>query len=170
MTEIHEETYLMVASLLLVGWVLWLLFRRFQLNGQARLHRMEAFTKLIDKFGSAKEFTEFIETDSGKKLFSDQQLPASNPSRVALRFIQVGIIFGALAVAFFIDHLHVSHALSGVSSPDPNDLRKIQEDLFWSTLWFSLSIGMFVLAGVTQFLGRKWNLLNGNTGNPKADH
>ena len=78
------DLVLVPTVLLLVGWTLYLLFRRYQVTTQARLQRVESFNKLIEKFGTAKEFTDFIQTEEGKKMLV---VAANKPPAKKIRFI-----------------------------------------------------------------------------------
>src|SRR5712671_6589661 len=103
MDVIHEETILAVAAIALAGWIVWLFFRRYQLATQARLQRTESFNRLIEKFGSAKEFAEFAQSEEGKKLLADPVTPNPNPLSKVLRYLQAGILFILIGVAYFIN-------------------------------------------------------------------
>ncbi len=74
-----DEFFLIIIIVLLAGIVLWYLLQRKNTLAKARLSRAEAINRLIDKFATAKEVTEFLETEQGKKFLEDPVPPAENP-------------------------------------------------------------------------------------------
>ena len=96
------ETLMIPALLVLVLFPLWLLFRRYQVSTQVRIQRIESFNRLIEKFGSAKEFAEFAQTAEGKKLLDDPS-PPPNPLTKVLRFLQAGVLFIMAGAAYWIN-------------------------------------------------------------------
>lgn len=153
-----------LALVALGGWVLWLIFRRQQVHVQARMKRTEVFDHLIEKFSTSQEFIEFLKTDQGKKFVEDPLLlPQSNPSRAVLRFVQVGIVFAAISVAFLLNWLNINHYVQTATNPDINEIRKVMDYYYWAMLSLTLAGGMFLIAAVTRFLAKRWNL-NGSHG------
>ena len=96
---ILEELVLMVAVTTLTAWILWLVFRRFQVLTHARAQRTETFNRLIDKFGTAREFVDFLQSDAGRKVLEDPIAPPTDPRTSVRRFVQGGIILLGLGPA-----------------------------------------------------------------------
>ena len=159
MDQIHEETYLAVAVIVLAGWVFWLFFRRYQLSTQARLERTLSFNKLIEKFGNVKEFAEFAQTEEGKKLLTDPATPFPNPLTKVLRFLQVGILFVVIGCAYFIN---AGRWKDITETQNPNYYHQMMDSNYWGTLSLFIGIGLIVVAGVTYIFVRRWHLANGS--------
>ena len=160
MDTFHEETIIFAAVLALAGWVLWLLFRRYQLSVQTRLQRTESFNKLIEKFGSAKEFAEFAQSPEGKKLLDDPMLPPPNPLTKVLRFLQAGILFVMIGGAYFIN----ANRWKGLTeAQDPNYYHQMMDSNYWGTLAMLLGVGLIIVAGVSYIFVRRWHLANGSS-------
>lgn len=160
---IHEETYMFIAMVLLAGWVLWLLFRRYQMNTQARLQRTEAFNKLIEKFGTSAEFVEFLKTEQGKKFLEDPLPQHANPKKIVLRFVQMGVVLIAVGAAFMIKWNQLQEFVATQPTPvDINWINEMMDYLYFTMLSAALSVAMFVLAAITYFFS-KWMITDSAT-------
>ena len=162
MEQVHEETIMFIAIIVLAGWVLWLLFRRYQLSAQARLQRTEAFNKLIDKFATVKEFEEFSQTTEGKKLLADPVTPLPNPLSKILRFLQAGILFIVIGCAYFIN---ANRWKDMTEATNPNYYHQMMDSNYWGTLSMLLGVGLVIVAGVSYVFVRRWHLANGSSKN-----
>ncbi|HTK82146.1 MAG TPA: hypothetical protein VL633_07640 [Bacteroidota bacterium] len=162
MDHLQEETYLFLALLALIGWVFWLIFRRYQTGAEVRIQRIASFNRLIEKFGTAKEFADFAQSEEGKKILADPVAPPYNPLTKVLRFLQAGVLLVIIGIAFFVN------ASNGYLSDDPvsHELyyRRMNEFNSYGTLSLLLGIGSIVLAGVTWVFVRRWRLANGSSG------
>jgi hypothetical protein len=148
---------LMFAFLLaLVGWVLYLFFRKYQVSTQVRIQRIESFNRLIEKFGNAKEFAEFAQSAEGKKLLEDPISPPPNPMAKVLRFVQAGILFIMIGVASWINAARLR------SETDPNYVHQMIESNHWGTLATFFGIGLIVAAGVSYIFVKHWHMANGS--------
>ena len=153
----HSSEVMMFACLLAaVAFTLWLLFRRYQVSMEVRMQRIESFNKLIEKFGSAKEFTEYAQTDEGKKLLADPVLPPPNPLAKVLRFLQAGIIFLMIGFADWINASRLG------TEADPNYVHQKLNADYWGTLAVFLGLGLMVTAGVSYMIVKRWHLTNGS--------
>ncbi len=158
MDVIHEETIMFVALVGLLGWILFLLFRRHQLAQQTRFQKIEAYNKLLEKFSTAKEFTEFLETEHGKKILEDPITNGGNPKKTALRFVQAGGILAALGFGLFTYLSQIETIIHSQSNPDINWINKELDYTYWTWTTLALAAGCFVVAGLTYALAKKWKL------------
>ncbi|TAK60894.1 MAG: hypothetical protein EPO24_06325 [Bacteroidetes bacterium] len=159
MDVIHEETIMFVALMGLVGWVLFLLFRRQQLTTQAKFQRIEAYNKLLEKFATAKEFAEFLDTDQGKKMLEDPMQNGTNPKKTALRFVQAGVLLAALGFGLLMMLSRVSNIVGSQVNPDINWINKEIDYFNWTWITFAMAGGCFVAGMLSYSLGKKWKLL-----------
>ena len=159
MDQFHEETLMFIAVIFLVGRVLWLFFRRYQMSTQARLQRTESFNRLIEKFGSAREFAEFAQTEEGKKLLADPLAPPPNPLTKVLRFLQAGVLFIIIGGAYFVN---ASRWKDITEAQNPNYYHQMMDSNYWGTLAMFLGVGLVIVAGVTYIFVRRWHLANGS--------
>lgn len=148
---IIEEAIVMVMGPLLIGWILWLVFRRYQLQAHARVQRTESFNRLIDKFGTAKEFVDFLQSDAGRKLLEDPIATPANPMSSVRRFIQGGIILLALGGALLLN----ANRLHGET--DINYIREAMGMNYWGTIFLGGGVALMIVAIVSYFLAKRWD-------------
>jgi|CXWL01.1.fsa_nt_gi hypothetical protein len=142
-----QEAVMMVGVLALIGWIMFLLYKRYQVRTQENARKLEVFGKLVDKFGDSKDFVSFVQSNEGRSLLKDSGVNGVNPKQVALRMFVVGALLFAVGYGF----------LSGTSaydnSTDPNFINKVAELRYWGKMAFGLAVG-FVGAGIlTSLLG-----------------
>jgi CDP-diglyceride synthetase len=163
MDVIHEETIMFVALVGLFCWILFLLFRRHQLATQAKFQRIEAYNKLLEKFSTAKEFTDFLESEQGKNMLEDPFTDRTNPKKTALRFVQAGGILAALGFGLFTYLSQIETIIHSQANPDINWINKELDYTYWTWTTLALSAGCFVVALLTYTLAKKWNLFPNDT-------
>jgi hypothetical protein len=150
------ETVAVPSVLAFAGWILYLFYRRYQVSTQLRLQKVDAFNKLVEKFGSGKEFVEFAQTEHGKKLLVDPILPPPNPLTKVLRLLQAGIIFVGLGIASLINGARLS------AITEPAYVNQMIQANHYGTLAVFLGLGLIVAAGVSYIFVRRWHLANGS--------
>jgi hypothetical protein len=124
-----------------------------------RMKRAEAFNGLLERFGSAKEFTDFLQTDEGKKFLRDPMPAPKSMVTKIIRFVQAGIIVFGIGVTCL---------LNGYRLRDATDLHyayQAKDSVFWGILGVTVGISLIVTALVSYIMARKWNLMNGNGNN-----
>ena len=151
-----DEFFFIIIIILLAGIVLLVLLQRRNTSAKARLSRAEAINRLIDKFATAKEVTEFLETEQGKKFLEDPVPPAENPRNRILRFLQFGVVFVFVGIAFFMNAYRLGF------ETDVNFLREAMEQRFWGTFCVAIGLGLLVVALLTSTLIKRWSLGNSN--------
>jgi hypothetical protein len=145
-----EDVVLIAVVPLLAGWILWLLFKRHQLHVQVRLRRDETFQRLIEKFGTAKELVDFLETDAGRKLLEDPLNPAAHSFARARRFVLAGVVLIALGAAFFVN------ALRYRGMTDINFVNEAIGLNNWGTIFTSGGVALLVIAALFRLMaGRR---------------
>lgn len=92
----------MPAFFTLIGFVAWVAVTGWQRRHHARLVA-DFNVRLLDRLGSVKDFTDFLETSAGaafiKSLSSD--MPLSRPQDRIMRAAQIGIVALSLGVGLF---------------------------------------------------------------------
>ncbi len=146
-----EDVVLIAVTPLLAGWVLWLLFKRHQLHTQARMQRNGTFNRLIDKFGTAQEFVDFLHTEAGRKFLEDPLTTPVNPMARVRRFVLGGVILIALGGAFFVN----AFRYRGMT-----DINFVNEAIGlgnWGTIFTSCGVALLVIAGLSRLMARRWD-------------
>ena len=150
------ESVTVFCILALTGWGFYLFFRRYQVATHLKSQRIESFNRMIEKFGSAKEFIEFAESPQGKKLLEEPVSPRANPLNKILRFLQAGVLFIVIGIG---------HYLNGMRMATVTEVPFVYDRMnayYWGTLWLSLGVGLLLVAGISYILVRRWHLANGN--------
>lgn len=151
-----DEVLVVVLSFILVGGVFWYMLQRQNALAKARLQRVESVNRLIEKFSTAKEVIEFLDTEQGRKLLADPFPPAGNPRTRVLRFVRFGIVFLFLGPAFLLD----AYWLRGET-----EIRYVYQakDLqFWGISSLALGVGLLVGAFLTNMIVKRWGLNGAN--------
>jgi hypothetical protein len=144
---LFHEAVTFIGLFALVGFVLWLLYKRYQVRTQVNARKLETFGKLVDKFGTSKEFVDFVQSNEGRNLLRESGVNGVNPKQVALRMFIVAALLFAVGYGF------MSGAPLYDNSTDPNFISKHNELRYWGKMAFGLAVG-FIAAGImTQFLG-----------------
>jgi hypothetical protein len=151
------ETVAAFSIFALVGWVLYLFFRRYQVATHLKSQRIESFNRMIEKFGSAKEFIEFAESPQGKKLLEEPVSPRVNPLNKILRFLQAGVLFIVVGIG------HYLNAMRMASTTELPFVYDRMNAYYWGTLWLSLGVGLLLVAGISYIFVQRWHLANGET-------
>ena len=112
---------------------------------QYNLHR-----ELLDKFGSAQELLEYLESDAGKKILEVAPAEKTRPHARILTSIQTGIILGLAGGAFYFMRNLIEDAYEGFT--------------FMGVLGIALGVGFVVSAVVAFALSKSWGLINGSNG------
>jgi hypothetical protein len=119
--------------------------------------RIDSFNRLIEKFGTAREFIEFAQTPQGKKLLEEPAAPRPNPLNKILRYLQAGVIFIMVGVGYYINAVR----LAGLT-----DIPFVFERMhayYWSTISLCLGVGVLIVAGITYIFVQRWHLANGDS-------
>jgi len=145
-----------IGLVVLICFILYLVFRRYQLTMQAKNNKIDTLNRLLEKFGTAKEFVEFAQSPQGKKLLEEPAAPMSNPLGKVMRFVQAGIVFALIGVADVINGIRLS------SATEINFVYERANAYYWGTLALAIGIGLILAGAVTHYLAKQWHLTNGS--------
>ena len=146
-----EEVVLMISVTALTAWILWLVFKRFQVQTVARAQRAETFNRLIDKFGTAQEFVDFLQSDAGRKILEDPLTPRPDPKTSVRRFVASGIILIALGKALLLNALRLR------GQTDINFVREAMGLNYWGTIFVGGGAALMLVGVVWYFMAKRWN-------------
>jgi len=148
---VFEDVILIAVAPLLAGWVLWLLLKRHQIHVEAGTRHNEAFSRLIEKFGTAKEFVDFLETDAGRKLLDDPLAGSGHPAARARRYVFGGVLLMAVGGAFFVN------ALRYRGMTDINFVNEAIGLNNWGTIFVSCGAALLVISAASYLIARRWD-------------
>jgi hypothetical protein len=155
----RPEIIIVPALFFMIGYIVWVLT-----NAWHRSRRLKMVTdfnsKLLDRLGSVKDFSEFLQTGAGGRFMQDlgsEPQPASGPQERILRAAQLGTVLICLGLGLLL-----------LSFFSPTSLESaLAEFNAFGTIALSLGIG-FVLSAVASYrLARTLGLL-GRAPDPPA--
>ena len=142
-----QEATMFLGIVALVAWVIWLLFRRYQIRNQESARRLDLFSKLVDKFGDSQEFVTFVQSDEGRRLLKDSGINGTSGKQTALRMFVIGVLLLAAGIGFLLGAPSYDHAT------DINLINKASELRIWGKLTMGLAAGFIVAGFLTHYLG-----------------
>jgi hypothetical protein len=135
----HSEVIVPVAVFAMIVLLAWI-GHKSKLN---RLHELgEMRKRLLDKFGSGTELSEFLATPQGQNFLKDQELSATqrSPRGKIVFAIGGGIVLVLLGAAFFGLMYMENHLV------------------FPATILMALGVGLLIAAAISYQLYKKWNM------------
>jgi len=105
---IVDKMIQVIAIFSMIGLTFALLFYSFRRRQQNALH-----DKVLGKFATAQDFSNFLQTSGGKQYLSSLSENMSNPGRSIVSSIRVGVILAVAGIGCFIPDRH----LAGVELP-----------------------------------------------------
>jgi len=136
----HEEVIVPVAVFAMVVLLAWI-------GHKSKLSRLqelgEVRKRLLDKFSSGTELSEFLATPQGQDFLKDQKMGEGqqSPKRKIVFSIGAGIVLVLLSAAFF-------------------GLMYMERDLvFPATILMALGLGLLIAAAISYQLYKKWNMI-----------
>jgi ABC-type transport system involved in cytochrome bd biosynthesis fused ATPase/permease subunit len=113
-------------------------FKRVRVQEQGELRK-----RLLDKFSSGTELTEFLATPQGQSFLKDQEASAAqrSPKVRIISSIGAGIVLLLMGIAFF----GLMHLKQGFVYP--------------GTILTALGVGILIAAAISYRLYKKWNMI-----------
>jgi hypothetical protein len=145
------EIFIPLGAFAMFSWMVYVIVDSFRRRQQLRVMG-EFHNKLLERVGTAGELVEFFSTESGTRFLQSlntERSPAGVPVRI-LRATQTGIVMGTLGLGLI--GYGMMHAPS-MSRDDANAL------MFFTTIVFSVGVGLLVSAAASWRLSRRMGLL-----------
>jgi hypothetical protein len=97
------ETIIFPAFFLMISFIVWISVTSWQRRQRLRL-LMDFNTRLIERFGSINDFSEFAKTAAGADFLNSMMAdaPANRPGERILRSVQTGIVLIALGTGLLL--------------------------------------------------------------------
>jgi hypothetical protein len=135
---------LVLGEFALVGFILWLLMPVFQEKAR---RRAELQGRVLERFGSAREFIDFLGTDDGRRFQEWLSGRRGTPHTRILSAVQAGLVLVALGLGLFLASLRMN-----------------EDELFTgSAVAASLGLGFLASAWASYRLSKAWGLLTPET-------
>ncbi len=138
-----------VAFTFAAAWIVTAVVKAFKEKSILRT-RAELYNRLLDKFGSAAEFVDYLESETGRQFVDEITVQGAAPTGKILGSIQKGVVmmlvgFGLLVLGNLFD-------------------KNLGGDLFIAlivggTIALMLGIGFLISTAVTYRLSKSWGLI-----------
>jgi len=152
---IESDTLAFISVIALLGWAIWLHFRKRQRQMELKKMQLQLSTTALEKFGGANEFLAFLQSREGQAMLYDGESANTYRSKTNIRFVQAGTLLAFIGVGLFL-------CASRYSGTPSRDLQEVVVMLYLTgTVATSAGVGLYVVALVT-FL---WERLLGSSGN-----
>lgn len=127
----------------MIGWLAWVKAQRRQAELRSQAER---YSRVMEKFGSASEFTAFLQTEEGRRFLQASEASKKPPYGRFLNALQVGLVLLFLGGAFFILKWQVFVERREISFP--------------GIILVAIGAGLLLSAAISYALAKRWNLLH----------
>ena len=135
----------------MVVWIVWL---SVSAKNRRALAQAEVQTKLIERFGSSKEFIEFLQSPAGQRFVSGVEVTTALYARDRIiRGFGTGIVLSLLGLGFLA--IWLADHNSGFVYP--------------GFILLGLGLGFFLSAVVSLKLSKHYGLIDGVTASPTSE-
>jgi hypothetical protein len=145
-----------IATIIAVTYVIGIIVSAFKHRASLRT-QSEFHNRLLEKFGSASEFTAYLQSEAGQRFFENLTTERTTPTTKILGSIQKGAILLLLGVGLMI-------AGRVFDSPQANETFFVL-----GIIGLMLGLGFLVSAAIAYRLTKAWGLLTmGASNNPSS--
>jgi len=149
MQYIESDTLMFISVVALIGWIVWLSFKRRRQEMELKPKRIQLLSDAMNKFGTADDFVAFLQSAEGQAILYEGKAPGVNRKRTNIRFVQAG----TLSLVIGLGLLLAATLYKGVPS---RDLLEIFAMLSYSgAVMVSAGVGLYVTAVVT-LIWQRW--------------
>lgn len=143
MVDSESMTLIVVLPITIVfwGWVVWTILQWRKMRHKSQLNH-----KIIDKFGTAQEFFDFVKTEGGDRLLQSVGLDGLGPKEKILSALTKGIVLTLLGISLIV----ISQLFAG----------EIKYLAIFGIVVFTLGIGFLITTYVSYRLFVKWGLMD----------
>ncbi len=146
-----EAVMMMVVLPVTFGGMAWMFKTFLDFLRQRRMSTMmfELQNKVIEKFGTAPEALQYLESEAGRRLLETASTGPTHPRMRILSSVQMGLILGAAAVGFLLVRGVMPEAAQGFT--------------IVGVLGACVGAGFLLSGGVAYWLTKSWGLINGGS-------
>ena len=129
------------------AWIISLIIGAFRHRASLRA-QTEFHNRMIEKFGSAEEFSVFLKSEAGKSFFDRLTVEPAAPLTKILSSIKTGTILTLLGVGFFV---------LGVTSKTEDAANAL---FIICTVTFMVGIGFLISSAISYRLAKTWGIIS----------
>ncbi len=155
--DVMEAVSMMVVLPVTFGGMAWMFKAFLDFLRQRRMATMmfELQNKVIEKFGTAPEALQYLESEAGRRLLQTASTGPTHPRMRVLSSIQIGVILVAVAVGFLLVRGVMPEAAQGFT--------------IVGVLGACVGAGFLLSGAVAYWLSKTWGLINGGSESTSAD-
>jgi hypothetical protein len=135
---LSEDVLVPIAVFAMIVLIVWFghKVKRTRIQEQGELHK-----RLLDKFSSGQELTEFLATPQGQNFLKDQEAGHRSPKSRVVYAICWGVVLVMLGAAFFgLTYMYRNSVVPAI-------------------ILTALGVGILVAAAISYRLYKKWNMI-----------
>jgi hypothetical protein len=157
-TDMGSEVIIVPSAFLLVAYVFYVVAHAFTRRQQLR-STTEFQSRLLDRMGSVGEFSQFLNTDGGRKFLSAVSIESGGAAHQrVLRAFQSGVVMVCLGLGIFM-------YLSGARV----DTDTYESLGFVGTVSAAVGFGLLISGFVSLKLSRRMGLIDGSSEPPASN-
>jgi len=149
--DVMEALAMLVIMPVTFGAMAWMFKTFLDFLRQRRMATMmfELQNKVIEKFGTAPEALQYLESEAGRRLLETASTGPTHPRMRVLSSIQIGVILAAVAVGFLLVRSVMPEAAQGFT--------------IVGVLGACIGVGFLLSGAVAYWLSKSWGLINGGS-------
>jgi len=128
------------------AWIISLIIAAFRhratLRAQAEFHN-----RMLEKFSSAAEFTEYLKSEAGRNFFENLGSEPATPLTRILSSVQRGIILTLLGLGFFLTRFVIG------------TMDSYSVMIIIATVLMLVGIGFLISSAISYWLAKSWGLI-----------
>ena len=148
--EVLAPMIVTIVMMLAIAWITKLVSTNRRLDRLAKMHH-ELQNKILDKFGTAAELIDYLQTQPGRRLLDAPVIERGSPYSRILGSVQAGIILVLGGAAFLV--------VTGLA--EVGNAAEEAGFIFVGVLTLALGIGFLISAYAAHVLSKSYGLIDG---------
>jgi len=142
--EVSENTVLMTVlpiTIVFWAWVVWVI-----LEWRKMRHKSKLQSKIVDKFSTAQEFNDFLQSQEGSRFLNFLRFNGLAPREKILSSLRKGIILSFLGIAIIV-----------IGSLFAAEMKYF---IAFGIVLIALGVGFLVSTKISYNLSKKWGIID----------
>jgi len=138
------------------AWIISLIIAAFRHRASLRA-QSDFHNRLVDKFSSAEEFTNYLKSEAGRDFFEKLSSEPVTPISKILGSIQKGTILTLLGIGLFILGKVFAEPQLGRYFAEPQGGNIL---IIFGTISFMIGIGFLISSAISYRLAKSWGIIS----------
>lgn len=149
-------------SFIALAWVIGQIIQMFRHRAHIRA-QTEFHNRMLEKFGSASEFTAYLQSDAGKSFFDNLATEPATPLHKILGSIQKGTILTLLGIGLFVLGKMFAEPQIDKFFAQPQGATVM---IILGVVSFMIGAGFLISAAISYQLAKSWGMISAS--NPRV--